>query len=425
MLFQIKKGAAIGLVVASYSGFVFSSGFDRGVVPPDFLFEKGDFVQFSFASVEPTVKGKVKSSPKGDLEQQANVLQSQAAALQSQADLLPDGAQKDALLAGVAQAAAGAAQASAAANLLPAEGENAGSVAKDYTRVGFSLKKDVNDDWTVGLNFTQPGGIDVEYSDALFSSGIDDLKVSAFDALVKYKFNENFSVFAGPRLQEASDTSLGNSINGRFELDSDQDLGYNFGIGYHNTDYQTRVLFSYTSKIEHTLSGQAVAGSGVVADQVIAAGLLTEMYVNTPQQIQVSVKQPLSERSMLLLSYRHAKWSDANIASSIPGFETLTDYDDVNAYVLGYGYKVNDDLSLLGSYTHQTGKANLYLPVNDRQGLALLARYKVNNFRFDGGIIYYKLEDAENTIPSPAGDITMEFEDNDAIAYTARFGYFF
>ncbi len=412
MLIQSKKNIITGLLAASVSSISAASGFDRGVVPPDFLFEKGDFAQFSFASAMPSVSGKVTASPKA-------TLQAQAAQAQGAANMLPD---DTTLLNGLTrpQYQALAAQASGAAALMPSVGADTGKIAQDYTRTGLSFKQDYSDKITFGMQLTQPAGLNVQYAQDVLGANID-MEVSAIDALVKYQIDESISVFAGPRLQYVGESTFGNNSNGSFEADSAEEVGYTLGMGYKNADYHTQFLVSYTSAIEIAQT----------AKQVEVGPLLTipgeqEFYVNTPAQIQLAVKQPLSQNSMLMATYRMANWSDANIETSVTGLEQLSNYKDVEAYVLGYGHKVNNELSLLGSYTRQTGSASLYSPTNDRDGLAFLGRYHLNDFRVDAGVIYYQLQDAVTTIPGgAAGDIEMEFEGNDALAYTMRIGYSF
>ena len=411
MMIQSKKNIITGLLVASVSSISAASGFDRGVVPPDFLYEKGGFAQFSFASAAPNVSGKVTASPKAGLE-------AQAAQAEGVANMLPN---DTAVVNGLTrpQYLALAAQARGAAALMPSAGADTGKLAQDYTRTGLSFKQDYSDKISFGIQLTQPAGLNVQYAQDVIGANID-LQISAIDALVKYQINESISVFGGPRLQYVAESTFGNNNNGSFEAESAEEVGYTFGMGYKNPYYHTQLLVSYTSAIEIAQT----------AKQVEVGPLLTvpgeqEFYVNTPAQIQLAVKQPLSQNSMIMATYRMANWSDSNIGSSVTGLEQLSDYKDVEAYVLGYGHKINNELTLLGSYTRQTGSASLYSPVNDRDGLAFMGRYHLNDFRVDAGVIYYQLHDATTTLSSAAGDIEMEFEGNDALAYTLRLGYSF
>ena len=385
MSFVQSKKLVLGALVAAVPIIGSASGLDRGVVPPDYLYEQGDFMQFSAAVVQPDVKGKVVSSPK--------------AALQAIAPSVADA--------------------------VPEVGASTGSIANDHVRWGMSLKKEINEDFSFGVSLTQPSGVDVAYSDAVFGIKFDT-EVMATDIVLKYQINDALSVFGGPRVQQNSNGGFNNNLNGEFRYNGTTETGYVFGAGYKNPDYMTQLLVSYTSDIKHTMTAHPVAGSGPVADGVIASDYPGEIYLNTPDHLQVVVKQPISTESAIFASYRKSGWSQANVETNLPGFEQLSNFKDVEAYTLGYGRKVTENVSLLGSLLHQTGEANLFGPVNNRTGATLMARFDMDKVRVESGLVYYKLEDAETTISlGSAGDVDLKFEDNSALAYTFRFGYYF
>ncbi|WP_064791329.1 OmpP1/FadL family transporter [Shewanella woodyi] len=409
-LVQSKKLilGALGALVAAVPSVGLASGFDRGVVPPDFLYEKDDIIQVSFAAVKPDVKGKVVSSPKVGLQAQATALQVKAAANPTNIPLQQQ-----------------AAQVSFLAAKTPAVGQETGNVAGDYNRIGLSLKKDINDDFTFGFQVTQPAGIDISYPDEMFGVYMDT-EITAVDLFLKYQVNDDVSVFGGPRIQQNSDGGFANDLSGEFHFEGSTEVGYVVGAGYKNPDLHTLVLVSYTSDIKHTMDAKPIPGSGPVSDGVIATDYEGKIYVSTPDQFQLLVKQPLSEKSVITASYRKARWSQANVETNLAGFESLTDFKDVEAYTLGYGYKLTEEVALFGSLLHQTGEANVFGPVNDRTGAALIAQFKVDRFKVETGVTYFELEDAETTIPlGAAGDVVTKFEGNSALAFTFRLGYYF
>ncbi len=408
MSFVKSKKLVVGALVAAVPSIGLASGFDRGVVPPDFLYEKDDIVQMSLAVVKPDVKGKVVASPKATLQAQATFLQGQAAANPGNLALQQQAAQVTYL-----------------ASKAPAVGQETGNLPGDYKRKGISLKKTINDDFTFGLQVTQPTGLDITYPDEMFGVYIET-EITAVDALLKYQVNDQWSIFGGPRIQQNSSGGFANDLNGEFHYQGTTEVGYMVGAGYQHPDYKTQVLASYTSDIKHTMKALPLPGSGPVADGVIATDYPGEVYINTPDHFQVAIKQPLSEKSALIASYRKSGWSQANIETNLAGFESLSDFKDVEAYTLGYGRKLTEEVALFGSLLHQTGEANVFGPVNNRTGAALIAQLKSDGFKVETGITYFDLEDAETTIPlGAAGDVVTKFEGNSALAYTFRFGYYF
>ncbi|QSP94745.1 outer membrane protein transport protein [Marinobacter salinisoli] len=383
--------SAIGLTLSTGA-----FGFDRSVIPPNFLYEDGTFLELSYATVQPDVTGKVVGSPKQAL-----------------------------LNSGIPAA-------QALASLLPEVGEDTGSVVKDFTRTGLSIKTDLGDKVAFGFRRTQPAGNKVAYSDAVLGYNID-LEATAYDLLVKYNVNNEFSVFAGPRIQVVDETSLGNTVLGQFEVDSDTATGYSIGGGYQNASYRTQVLVNYTSKIAHDQQGAGVAGSGIPlgAAPVSLATATTDAQLKftTPETFLLSIRQPLSQSSMLFASYRRSNWSDDQLQSNIPNFETITAMIDIDEYVLGYAYRLNPNFSLVTALSHKTGRAALYSPVNDRQGINIGARYSIGDLRLDASFTYAKLEDGKTAIPLgnlvPGQAIEMEFKNNSAKALALRLGYHF
>jgi len=415
--------SVLGALVAAVPSIGLASGFDRGVVPPDFLYEKDNFVQISHAVVKPEVRGKVVASPKATLQAQATAAQAQATALQAQAAADPS---NTALQQQAAQVQQQAAQVTYLASKTPAVGQETGNLTKDYERKGISLKKTINDDFTIGLQVTQPAGLDIAYPDEIFGVYIET-EITSLDALVKYQVNDEFSVFGGPRIQQTSSGGFANDLRGEFHFQGSTEVGYMVGAGYQHPDYKTQVLASYTSDIKHTMKALPLPGSGPVADGVIASGYAGEAYINTPDHFQVAIKQPLSEKSALLASYRKSGWSQANIETNLAGFESLSDFIDVEAYTLGYGRKLTEQVALFGSLLHQTGEANVFGPVNDRTGAALIAQLKTDEFKVEVGVTYFDLEDAETRIPIPGVPVPIvtKFEGNSALAYTFRVGRYF
>ncbi|WP_041417629.1 OmpP1/FadL family transporter [Shewanella woodyi] len=409
-LVQSKKLilGALGALVAAVPSVGLASGFDRGVVPPDFLYEKDDIVQVSLAVVKPDVRGKIVASPKATLEAQASFLQGQAAANPGNLALQQQAAQVTYL-----------------ASKAPAVGQETGNLPGDYERKGISLKKTINDDFTIGLQVTQPAGLDIAYPDEIFGVYVET-EITSLDLLLKYQVNDVFSVFGGPRIQQNSSGGFANDLNGEFHYQGTTEVGYMVGAGYKNPDLHTQVLVSYTSDIKHTMDATPISGSGPVADGVIATDYEGEVYINTPDHFQVAIKQPLSDKSALIASYRKSGWSQANIETNLAGFESLTDFKDVEAYTLGYGRKLTEEVALFATLLHQTGEANVFGPVNNRTGAALIAQFKVDRFKVETGVTYFDLEDAETTIPmGAAGDVVTKFEGNSALAYTFRLGYYF
>ncbi|WP_254885298.1 outer membrane protein transport protein, partial [Salipiger sp. HF18] len=87
----------------------------------------------------------------------------------------------------------------------PFPAQDIGDVGEDFWLPSFALKYDLNDRIALAFIYDRPYGADVAYESGNFPFGgtTAEAQTHALTALVKYKFNDNFSVFGGLRQQKA------------------------------------------------------------------------------------------------------------------------------------------------------------------------------------------------------------------------------
>ncbi|WP_221932894.1 hypothetical protein [Thalassotalea sp. PS06] len=366
---------------------------DRGVLASDFLYEKGSFFEASTITVDPDVTGIVTSSPK------AFLINSGIPAFQPIAEILPD------------------------------VGQSTGSVVNEHSRYTFSFKTDISDTLVFGYRFSEPSGNDINYADEVLGYNID-IEANAHDFLLKYKFNDEISIFGGIRAQHTGSGTLGYNIAGQFNVGADDKFGHILGFGIQNPEIKTRILFTFTSGIDHIMKGQGVEGTGIaVRGEPVSLATATknaELYYSTPDHIHFSLRQPISLTSAIFASYRFSNWKDSQLKSNISGFETITKMINIEQFTVGYGRKLNDHFSLSAGFSHQTGRASLYNPVNDRFALNIGARVSFGDLKVNLNYVHVELEDGETEISlGGLGAIGMEFKGNSARVLSARMSYSF
>lgn len=350
-----SKLAAFAFTAAAVStaGVAEANGLDRISIPPTYLFQDGRYLEFRFAYVDPDASG------------------------------------------------------SFAGGLV-----ETGNITETFTRFGGAYKQDINDKWSFALDFGQPHGIDVAYPVNPFlgplSNASVNLQSDALTALVRYKFNDRFSVYGGPRLQRFRG-DFNTAAAGGLNLDDDNyDTGYLLGVAYERSEISLRVLLTYTSEFTHDTTSES---------SVLPVSLDTT--IRTPQQIQLAFQVGIAPETLLFGSYRYSEWSDANI--DIAG-ATVTDFPDVHLYTLGIGRNFTDNLFLSASYQLQVGNESPtgnFSPVEDRRTLGVGARYQATEqLHISAGVAYTWLGDATTV----AGG---SFTDNKAVSFGLDIGYNF
>lgn len=362
-------------ILAIAAGSAQAGGIDRSGQGIGALFEKGNYVEFSFGMVNPTVEG------------------TDVASFATQ------------------------------------------DVAGNYLSYGFAYKADINDQLSYAVILDQPFGANIAWPTAaaggsvMLGGTIAKTTETALTALLRYKFTDRFSVHGGIRGQYASgNITLSGLAYGPFNgynvtLDGDMGLGFTGGVAYEIPDIALRVALTYNSKIKHELD--TIERAGAVQ---IAPASVTE--VNTPQSLNLDFQTGIAQGTLLFGQIRWVDWSEFDID---PAFFTpaagggLVDLDDTVTYTIGVGRKFNDTWSGALSVTYE-GKDDPLVsplaPTNGKLGMTLAAVYTRDNMKITTGINYTKLGDAQPETGTP--DVARaNMTGNNAVGVGVRIGYSF
>ena len=362
----MKKTLTAGAALLMTTSMVHAVGLDRSGQSIGVLFEQGNYAEFSYGFVMPSIDG----------------------------------------------------------NDVPALGGAAtGNVAKDYGILGFGYKRDINDQMSFAVVIDEPYGADVTYptgeSFALggTSATLDSVAVTG---LVRYKIDGNWSVYGGLRAQstEGSVTLSGAAYGGLsgYEVDLDRHTGFGYTVGaaYEIPDIALRVALTYISEIEHEFGTSDNFGS--TADTV----------VTTPQAVNLDFQTGIAADTLLFGSVRWAEYSVVLVEPENFPAGSLTDIDDGFGYTIGLGRRFNDQFS--GSFSvgyEPEGDSDLVSPLSPTNGnvsVALGGQYSVDNVTYSAGVRYVMLGDA---FAQTADTARAEFTDNSAVAVGFQIGYTF
>lgn len=283
-----------------------------------------------------------------------------------------------------------------------------GDVAGTYSQLGFSYKYDINDKLSMALNLDQPFGADIAYglTSPLLGGTTAKAETYAVTGILRYKFNDAFSVHGGLRMQHAKGTitlsglAYGTPPAGlsgyRVELDGDWAPGYLVGVAFEKPEIALRVALTYNSAIKHEMdTTQTIVPP--------ATGTVTE--VETPQSINLDFQTGIAKDTLVFGQVRWADWSSFLIDPvNFPG-NGLVELEDTVTYTLGVARRFNENWAGSISVNYE-GKGSDDLvsplaPTNGRIGATLGAIYTVDNMKITAGINYTKVGDARPETGTP------------------------
>jgi len=374
----MKRYLATSAALALVSGGAMASGLDRTGQPIGIIFEEGSYVEFSAATTSVDLSGNDRT------------------------------------------------------NLNPA-GSASGDVGGRFNMFGAGYKRDINEQLSFALIFDQPWGVDVNYpvgGSALLGGTTAQADSNALTALLRYKFNERFSVHGGIRYQEidgeinlagAAYTSIGGQYNVR--VNKDGAFGWVAGVAYEVPEIALRAALTYSSEIEHDFDLNETFATGATA--------ATSTKTKTPQSVNLDLQTGIAKDTLLFGGIRWAEHSVTDLV--VPGLSGLArrsvdliDLDDSITYTLGVGRKFNENwsgsLALIYADVDGDQLVSPLAPTHGYEAIRLGVQYKQDQMTVSAGIRYTDLGDA---VASPGGNPVADFRDNKAISFGVKVGYHF
>ncbi|AUQ70341.1 OmpP1/FadL family transporter [Phaeobacter inhibens] len=381
----MKRYLATSAALALASGSAMASGLDRTGQPIGIIFEEGSYAEFSVATSSVDLSGNDRATT--TVGTAGNPFQSAT-----------------------------------------------GDVGDRFNMFGAGYKQDINEQLSFAVIFDQPWGVDVNYpvgSSLLLGGTTAVADSNAITALVRYKFNDNFSVHGGIRYQEIDGainlaggaySSIGSQYN--VKVNKDGAFGWVAGVAYEIPEIALRAALTYSSEIEHDFNLNETFANGV------SVGTSTK--TKTPQSVNLDLQTGIAEDTLLFGGIRWAEHSVTNLV--VPGLSgqagrtvDLIDLDDSVTYTLGVGRKFNENWSgsLAVIYADVDGD-NLVSPLAPTHGyeaIRLGVQYTQDKMKISAGIRYTRLGDA---IAAPGGAVGVaNFRDNDAVSFGLKVGYSF
>jgi long-subunit fatty acid transport protein len=299
-------------------------------------------------------------------------------------------------------------------------GSTSGDMAAGYNTVSLGYKTDLNDRLALAIIIDEPIGAKVRYPGTFgvfpypLAGTTADLTSNALTALLKYKFDNNVSVYGGLRYQTVKGEVSIPFVGGyTLETNNDSEFGYVVGVAWEKPEIAARVALTYTSAITHTLDSTEGGPTPAVGS----------FETEVPQSVNLEFQTGIAKDTLLFGSIRWVEWSAFVIDP--PGYplaDPLVEYaSDRVTYNLGVGRRFNENWSAAVTigYEDPDGEITGNLgPTDGFSSIGLAATYTMDNLKITGGIRYVEIGDATTSIGA-------EFEDNSGVGVGLRIGYTF
>ena len=349
----MNKLMSTAALLALTSTGALAGGIERAAPSTGLLFEDGEYAEFTFSTVSPTVSGST---------------------------------------------GGGAA--------------SSGDITPSYQNWSFGYKRDLNDSLALAVSVGQPWGADVSYPTGTgypLAGSTAQLNTLSVDALLRYKMQNNFSVHGGVRLQSMNgDISLSSGYN--LSVSDEWDIGYILGVAYERPDIALRVALTYYSEIGHGFTDNAGGPFGTADPFEVA----TPQSLNLEFQSGIA-QNTLLFGSIRWADWTATKIAP-DVGTPLPDPLVDYD-DDTVTYNLGIGRRFNETWSgavTIGYEASSGGFSGNLGPTDGNKSLGLGVTYTHDNYKISGGVRYIWIGDAQTE--APGGGLLGTFTDNHAVA---------
>jgi len=286
-----------------------------------------------------------------------------------------------------------------------AGGGTTGDGGDSFENYNASLKVRVNDQISLALLFDQPHGADIEFEGGFYAGLSAEWDTDAITALARYRFANNVSVYAGPRLlrTDASifvpqSTLAVAGLPASFSANSGTttDLGFVGGVAYERPEIALRVALTYQSAVDQQV-GVAEAFVSPVPLPLPAPGR-TQTKVELPQVVQLDFQTGIAPKTLLFGMVRWADWSEFGVRteqfSAVTGLPVADVLDDIWTLRLGIGRQLTDALSgfLRVTWEPQTNSLlSRVAPTDGRFAVGAGGSYTLGPAKLTTGVEYIDL----------------------------------
>lgn len=311
------------------------------------------------------------------------------------------------------------------------------SVVGDLQSTNFAFKIDINNKISFGVVRYLQSSINVDYpgnwinnNPSILGNASEaedlpsaDLKIDATVAMIKYRFNENFSLTGGVKLSTVQDASLSIPFTGTdLTIAGDSETSYIYGLSYERPEIALRVELLREEEVGFSLTPNGTAlGGGATGTEA-----------SLPNYTSINVQSGIAADTLAFFSARKADWASHQVILAGGVTKPISTFSDTTSYSLGIGRKLTDSLSASLAYNWEEGAGSISdssLSITDGyHGISAGLKYTTGNVTISGGINYTQLGDTVVTQELTPGTNVIEnapFNDNSVTSVGLKIGYNF
>ena len=303
-------------------------------------------------------------------------------------------------------------------------GGQTGEVFQDASMVQLTAHHEVNDQWSLSFQSFKPYDLRTSYTSGAYSGSSAQFQTTEALAILKYQFDDSWSVFGGPAVAR---TKVGASLNqvltggfGEVKVTSNPDTawGYVAGGSFEIKDIGFRATLTYESEIDHTFnlreSGSLVsAATGGATDSIDS-----HSKVNLPEAITLDLFTGVTPTTLAFFTVHHRKWSEHQVSTAVVG-DIASFPDDGTTFRLGLINQTTPNLITFGTLMYEDAIGGPYNPLaaNDGyRGILAGVQYDFGAPSLGFALEYGKTDD----VADAAG---TRFEDNQVIGVNVSLDY--
>ena len=259
----------------------------------------------------------------------------------------------------------------------PVDGTNNGDMVPGSLVPYAFYAQPLNERVAFGFGVYAPFGSKTEYEDSFegrYFGNYTEVTVMSAQPTLSFKFNEQFSVGVGITYNRvdgelASFTPGVDPVPGvfpgleegqvRVEGD-DESWGYNIGMMYKPAP-ETTLGLTYRSKVDYTLTGTSRSSGGA---QALRADQDASLDLTTPETVNFSITQEMSDHLKLMAGASWARWSRFN-QILVQGSEDDEIINEPQNYSNAWAFSVGGEYQLNPQWVLRSGVTIDNTPTND------------------------------------------------------------
>ncbi|MCR9086664.1 MAG: outer membrane protein transport protein [Rhodobacteraceae bacterium] len=313
-------------------------------------------------------------------------------------------------------------------------GGSIGNVAGNFESPGFGFKMDLTEKWSFSIIGAEDFGADIRYPGLPQASAFGGTTAItngySITLLGRYKFDDNWSVYGGPRVNRQDGQIRLNGLAygpiAGYSVDLDDDIGFGFAIGtaYERKEIGLRVALTYNSRIRHDFdTREALRG--------IPLGLPTTTNTDMPQSVNLDFQTGIAPDWLVFGSIRWAEFSeflvDAEVFVDLTGVG-LVELDNIFTYTLGVAHQFNENWAGSVGYIYEEPGERVVSPLSPYtglQGIRVGAQYTYEQIQVSAIVLYTRPGNALPGTGVPERVARGDFRDNSTWTGGLSIGYTF